>query len=564
MTRAAVCLLAGVSLSTAAATAAPNDIERMQRDIELRVANHQFMGTVLVAKGDRLLINQGYGFADLEWSVPNKPDTKFRIGSITKQFTAACILLLQERGKLKVEAPLKTYLPDAPEAWGGVTIFNLLTHTSGIPDFTRLPEYRSLETSPQTPEQLIAKIRDKPLEFPPGSNWAYSNSGYLLLGFVLEKLSGESYAQFVKKNLLDPVGMKDSGYDTHSAVIHHRASGYAPSPDGPVNAPYIDMSVPFAAGGLYSTTGDLLRWERALFGGKVLSGASLEEMTTPFKHNYGFGVGIRTPSDGDKIVLHSGGIEGFNTSLIHGARDDLVVVVLSNVNGPAADELANDLFKVAHGDKVVLISDHKAIHLTATTFDRYAGYYEFPDGDVMRVWRDVAHFLTQLTGQPAVEIFPQGERDFFARIVDAQITFNGQGGVATGLVLHQNGKDHPATRLDETSAKQRAAELAERIRNQTPAPGTEAELRRHIAEMQAGTPDYARMSPELAEAVRVDLATGHSLLKSLGPVQSVQFKSVGPGGADVYEVKFEHGTAQWRIKLTPDGKIGTSFFNVQP
>ena len=564
MTRAAVCLLAGVSLSTAAATAAPNDVERMQRDIELRVANHQLMGTVLVAKGDRLLINQGYGFADLEWSVPNKPDTKFRIGSITKQFTAACILLLQERGKLKVEAPLKTYLPDAPAAWGGATIFNLLTHTSGIPDFTRLPEYRSLETSPQTPEQLIAKIRDKPLEFPPGSNWAYSNSGYLLLGFVLEKVSQESYAQFVKKNLLDPVGMKDSGYDTHSAVIHHRASGYAPSPDGPVNAPYIDMSVPFAAGGLYSTTGDLLRWERALFGGKVLSGASLEEMTTPFKHNYGFGVGIRTPSDGDKIVLHSGGIEGFNTSLIHGARDDLVVVVLSNVNGPAADELANDLFKVAHGDKVVLISDHKAIHLTATTFDRYAGYYEFPDGDVMRVWRDIAHFLTQLTGQPAVEIFPQDERDFFAKIVDAQITFNGQGGAATGLVLHQNGKDHPATRLDETSAKQRTAELAERIRNQTPAPGTEAELRRHIAEMQAGTPDYARMSPELAEAVRADLATGHSLLKSLGAVQSVQFKSVGPAGADVYEVKFEHGTAQWRIKLTPDAKIGTSFFNIQP
>ena len=358
--------------------------------------------------------------------------------------------------------------------------------------------------------------------------------------------------------------MKDSGYDTHSAIIHHRASDYAPSPDGLVNAPYIDMSVPFAAGGLYSTTGDLLRWERALFGGKVLSGASLEEMTTPFKHNYGFGVGIRTPSDGDKVVLHSGGIEGFNTSLIHGARDDLVVVVLSNVNGPAADELANDLFKVAHGDKVVLISDHKAIHLTATTLDRYTGYYEFPDGDVMRVWRDGDHFLTQLPSQPAVEILPEGQRDFFARIVDAQITFNGQSGAATGLVLHQNGKDHPATRLDDTSAKQRAAELAERIRNQTPAPGTEAELRRHIAEMQAGTPDYARMSPELAEAVRADLATGHSLLKSLGAVQSVQFKSVGPAGADVYEVKFEHGTAQWRIKLTPDGKIGTSFFNVQP
>lgn len=564
MMRTVLCLLAGILLCATTAAAAPNDIERMQRDIELRVANRQFMGTVLVAKGDRLLINQGYGFADLEWNVPNRPDSKFRIGSITKQFTAACILLLQERGKLKVEAPLKTYLPDAPDAWGSVTIFNLLTHTSGIPSYTSLPEYRSLETSPQTPEQLIAKIRDKPLEFPPGSDWAYSNSGYLLLGFVIEKVSGESYAQFVKKNLLDPVGMKDSGYDTRSAVIRHRASGYAPSPDGLVNAPYIDMSVPFAAGGLYSTTGDLWRWEQALFGGKVLSSASLEAMTTPFKHNYGFGVNIRTPADGDKIVEHGGGIEGFNTSLIHEARNDLVVVVLSNVNGPAAGELADDLFKVVHGEKVVLISDRKVIHLATATLEQYAGYYEFPDGALMRVWRDGDRFLTQLPGQPAVEIFPQGENDFFAKVVDAQITFNEKGGPATGLVLHQNGKDHPAMRLEESVAKQKAAELAERIKNQTPAPGTEGELRRHIAEMQAGTPDYTRMSPEFADAVRASVATVHPLLKSLGAVQSVQFKSVGPAGADVYEVKFEHRTAQWRIKLTPDGKIGASLFNVEP
>jgi len=565
MMRVAVHLLAAMSVSVAAAAATPNDIERMQRDIELRVANHQFMGTVLVARGDRLLINQGYGFADLEWNVPNKPDTKFRIGSLTKQFTAACILLLQERGKLRVEAPLKNYLPDAPQNWDQVTLFNLLTHTSGVPDLTRLPEYRPLETSPQTPEQLIAKIRDKPLEFPPGSDWAYSNSGYLLLGSVIEKVSGESYAEFVKKNLLDPAGMKDSGYDTRSAVIRHRASGYVRSPDGLVNAPHIDMSVPFAAGGLYSTTGDLLRWERALFGGKVLSGVSLGEMTTPlFKRTYGFGVGIRTPSNGDKIVLHSGSIAGFNSNLIHGARGDLVVIVLSNLNGSAADELSNDLFRIVHGDKVVLITDRKAIHLAAVTLDRYVGDYEFSDGDVMRVWRDGDHLLTQLPAQPALKIFPQGERDFFAKVVDAQITFNNEGRPATGLVLHQNGKDHPAMRLEEAIARQRAAELAVRIRNQSPGPGTESELRRHIAEMQAGTPDYTRMSSEFADGVRSSVVSVHPLLKSLGAIQSVQFKSVAPDGADVYEVKFERGTAQWRIKLTPDGKIGTSFFKVQP
>ena len=498
--RTALCLFGGISLSIHAAAEAPNDIERMQSDIELRAANQHFMGTVLVAKGDRLLINRGYGFADLEWNTPNAPDTRFRIASITKQFTAASILILQERGKLKVEAALKTYLPDTPPAWNDVTIFNLLTHTAGIPDFINLADFRNIQTSPQRPEQLIAKIRDKPLQFAPGSDRAYSNTGYLLLGLVIEKVSGESYAQFVKENLLEPAGMRDSGYDAHAAVIHHRASGYTYGRDGFENAPYLDMSIPFAAGGLYSTTGDLLRWERALFGGKILSGASLEQMTTPFRQNYGLGLVIQK-LDGDKIIDHSGSIEGFNTRLIHGERNDLVVVVLSNVSGPATNQLADDLFKIVHGDKVEVISDRKVIHLTPATLERYAGYYEFPNGDLMRVWRDGDGLVTKRQGEPAVAIFPQTEHDFFARVVDVQITFEEHGGAAAELVQHQNGKDHPAKRLDEAVAGQRAAELAERIKNQTSAPGTESELSQ-IAEIPPGTPEYARMSPELAEALR--------------------------------------------------------------
>jgi len=349
--RTALCLLAGISLSIHVAAEAPDEIERMQSEIELHAANQHFMGTVLVAKGDQLLINRGYGFANLEWNTPNAPDTRFRIASITKQFTAAAILILQERGKLKVEAPLKTYISDIPHAWNDVTVFNLLTHTSGIPDFINLADSPNFQTLPQRPEQLIAKIRDKPLQFAPGSDRAYSNTGYLLLGLVIEKVSGESYAQFVKENLLNPSGMRDSGYDTHAAVIHHRASGYTYGPDGFQNAPYLDMSIPFAAGGLYATTGDLLRWERALFGGKILSSASLEQMTTPFKQNYGLGLVIQR-LDGDKITDHSGSLEGFNSRLIHGERNNLVVVVLSNVSGPATDQLAGDLFKIVHGDKV--------------------------------------------------------------------------------------------------------------------------------------------------------------------------------------------------------------------
>src|SRR6476469_8371708 len=191
----------------------PNaSIARMEQIVQAYVPG-KFMGTVLVARDGKSLLDKGYGFANLEWQVPNTPTTKFRLGSITKQFTAASILLLEERGKLKIEDPVKKYLPDAPAAWDKVTIFSLLTHTSGIPSFTGFPDYTSTEAIPSTPEKLVARFRDKPLEFQPGEKWNYSNSGYVLLGYLIEKISGQSYADFVKQNIFDKLGMKDSGYD---------------------------------------------------------------------------------------------------------------------------------------------------------------------------------------------------------------------------------------------------------------------------------------------------------------------------------------------------------------
>ncbi len=268
-------------------------VARMEQIIQANVPK-QFMGTVLVAQDGKVLLDKGYGFANLEWDIPNTPTTKFRLGSLTKQFTAASILLLEERGKLKIEDPVKKYMPDAPAAWDKITIFHLLTHTSGIPNFTGFPDYESTEAIPTTPEKLVARFRDKPLEFEPGTKWNYSNSGYVLLGYLLEKISGQKYSEFVQQNIFTPLGMKDSGYDSNSAVIARRAAGYSRSPNGPVNAGYVDMTIPFSAGALYSTTEDLLRWEQGLFGGKVLTAASLAKMTTPFKQDYAFGLGVST------------------------------------------------------------------------------------------------------------------------------------------------------------------------------------------------------------------------------------------------------------------------------
>src|SRR5450755_1635871 len=177
------------------------DVARMEQVIQAYTANQRFMGAVLVAKGTEVVLNKGYGSANLEWDVPNSPTTKFRLGSITKQFTAASILLLQERGKLNVQDPVKKYMADAPAAWDKITIYHLLTHTSGIPSFTSFPEYPSLEPFPKKPAELVELFRNKPLEFVPGEKWNYSNSGYVLLGYLIEKIRAQSYEKFIQDNI---------------------------------------------------------------------------------------------------------------------------------------------------------------------------------------------------------------------------------------------------------------------------------------------------------------------------------------------------------------------------
>src|SRR5438309_3115358 len=196
-----------IAVLLAGACAAQNSVSRMEQVVQYYVSQKQFMGAVLVARGGEVLLSKGYGSANLEWEIPDSPSTKFRLGSVTKQFTAASILLLEERGKLKVDDPVKKYLPGAPAAWDKVTVFHLLTHTSGIPSFTGFPDYESTEAIPSPAEKTVARFREKPLDFQPGEKWSYSNSGYVLLGYLTEKISGESYEKFVQQNIFTPLGM---------------------------------------------------------------------------------------------------------------------------------------------------------------------------------------------------------------------------------------------------------------------------------------------------------------------------------------------------------------------
>ena len=434
----------GLAALAVAAPAMAQDPARMDQVVRASAEKDEFSGSVLVARDGEILLDQGYGLANREWNIPNAGDTKFRLGSVTKQFTAVGVMLLAERGLVDIDAPVKTYVPDAPSSWDAVTVRTLLTQTSGIPDLTRLPDFGSLNTLPTTVQALIARFRDLPLAFTPGEKFVYSNSNYILLTAVIEKASGQTYAEFVQTNLLAPLGMADSGYDTHAAILPRRASGYTPSDEGIVNADYADMTVPQGAGALYSTTRDLLKWEQGLFGGKVLKPESLTQLTTPYRGDYAMGL-IATTAEGHRIISHNGAIQGFNTYLGYDADARMTVVVLGNLNGSAPDKIGADLMTLARGGTVRLASERQEIQVPAETLATYAGVYEASPRFALTVVAADGKLTAQATGQQPLELFAEGPDAFFLKAVDAQITFSrNAAGEIEGLVLHQGGNTLPA------------------------------------------------------------------------------------------------------------------------
>ncbi|GJJ02201.1 hypothetical protein RugamoR64_27390 [Duganella rhizosphaerae] len=425
------------------------DQKRLETLVDKAVARDHFSGAVLVAKGDQVLLDKGYGSANLEWNIPNSPSTKFRLGSVTKQFTAASVLLLQERGKLAVSDPVSKYLGGLPAAWSKVTIFQLLNHTSGIANFTSTKEYQAIEPFTKKPEESVALVRDKPLEFESGSRFSYSNTGYVLLGALIEKVSGQTYDAFVRQNIFEPLGMKDSGYDWNANVLPNRAAGYARGKNGMTNAGFINMSIPHAAGALYSTTGDLLRWQRGLYEGKLLSPASLEAMTTPYHSGYGFGLGIQQ-KDGGKEVGHGGGIEGFATEVHYRMADKISVIVLSNVEGSELESLTAGLTATARGVTYVMPTERKDIALSAEQMAAIAGTYTMPDG--RRLWLRTSNggMTTQLQGQASLPIYAESADKLFLRKVDAQLELHRDAaGKVEAVTLLQGGRNMRMPRVDE-------------------------------------------------------------------------------------------------------------------
>ncbi|MET2985327.1 serine hydrolase [Aureibaculum conchae] len=321
----------------------------------------KFNGSVLIADQGKVVYKKGFGMANMEWDIPNKSTTKHRLGSITKQFTAMLILQLAAADKLDLQAPITKYLPDYPKKSGDkITTHHLLTHTSGIPNYTAFPKFFEEESrNPYKPEEFVEKFAHKDLEFTPGEKFNYSNSGYFLLGVIAEKLSGKTYEQMLLDNIFTPLGMKNSGYDNHGDILKNRATGYEKNGKDFVNSRYLDMSIPYAAGSLYSTVEDLYVWDQALYTNKLLSKKYMDMYFKPYIpafgngfYAYGWGIGkdvIGNTKDSINVISHGGGINGFNTIISRTPSDKSLIVLLNNTGGAPLNQMARAIRGIMHG-----------------------------------------------------------------------------------------------------------------------------------------------------------------------------------------------------------------------
>ena len=435
-----------LAIFAAAALSAAVTPARLDQQVQAYAELGKFNGAVAVARDGKPVLARGYGKANFEWDIPNSPDTKFRLGSITKQFTGMAVLLLEEQGKLSVADPIARLIPEAPEAWKAVTIHHLLTHTSGIPNFTALPDYNKLKRTSTAPVDTARALFDKPLEFDPGTKMKYSNTGYILLGAIIERASGVTYDEFMRKNIFDPLGMTDTGYDWNRAVIPKRAAGYMDSGRGPVNADFIDMLIPHAAGGLYSTVNDFIKWDAALREGKILKPESYEKYFKPVLNNYAYGWVVET-KNGVLRQSHGGGIDGFSTTFIRIPSERLMVAVFANLLPNQGGKLAEELIGLAMGEDLPKPVKRARIELPETTLKQYVGEYELRPDFILTVTLEDGQLMTQATNQGKIPVLAESENVFYPLVIDATITFQkDESGKVTGLILDQNGRKIPAKR----------------------------------------------------------------------------------------------------------------------
>lgn len=421
------------------------------RDVQKRVDSladfyHQtfdFNGSILVTQKGKVLLNKGYGYRDHAKGAINTENSVYLIGSITKQFTAEIILMLEKEGKLSVKDKLSKYYPDYKYG-DSITLHHLLTHTSGIFDYTRDSTWGDDVEQPMSDEKIFAYFWNRPLNFSPGSKWSYSNSGYKLLGNIIEKATGKSYYANVRERIFIPLGMTHSGFDYTYLVSKDKTVGYfGVRNDSFMVAPIVDSTHTNAAGSIYSTTGDLLKWHNALQSYKLLPREWQDKAYVPFKKGYAYG--WEADSIAGKYVLsHSGHIHGYNSNFYHMPNEDVSIIIFTNFMKTGADPIAYaaNMVNAMYDDTYAVPAPRKAISLAENIKSRYTGDYIFTEDSSLHFTFSIKdkNLYVQLTGQPKLPLLPQSETMFFTKVVDAQIEFKKDEDGAYYVVLHQNGQ----------------------------------------------------------------------------------------------------------------------------
>ncbi len=434
-----------VSCAPQTAAAQATDAEALRAEIRSLAERTLKSGPVAglsigVARHGEVFLVQGFGLADLESASPATEHTVYRIGSMTKQFTAAAVMQLVEEGRLALDDPLTKFAPDFVVAGHRVTLRHLLNHTSGIPSYTGSPDIERVMRGVKGPGEVLALVKDRPLNFDPGEEFSYNNTGYFMAGEILARTEGRPYDQVIANRIFAPLGMTESTYGWEQPIVKHRAQGYKLVGGKFVNDDPIDMFVPGGAGALASTVGDLLKWAKALQELAVVGDASYAEMTTPTRLNdgttvdYGFGLAV-VDVDGHPTVGHGGDIKGFNSFIEWYPEDELTVVVLANNEGDFATELSHRITRLFLQPKPAVANE---LPLPAKEFARCVGTYERKGGRIVIAAKD--DHLTARLGSTSPTLLYRGERDGaleFRNALDQReaFLFRGDAEHATTLML---------------------------------------------------------------------------------------------------------------------------------
>jgi D-alanyl-D-alanine-carboxypeptidase/D-alanyl-D-alanine-endopeptidase len=520
---------------------------------------------VIDAKGRRVV---SYGSLAKDDKRPLNGDTIFEIGSMTKVFTSLVLMDMVQKGEVALTDPVAKYLPSTvkvPERNNRkITLQDLSTQSSGLP---RMPSNFAPKdpTNPYadyTPEQLYQFLSGYQLTRDIGAQYEYSNLGVGLLGHALTLRAGVNYESMVRSRILDPLEMNHTRVTFTPEMKSRLAVGHA----GPNVTPNWDIVTLEGAGALRSSANDMLTFLAANLGyiksplaAAMAAEISIRRPTTIPDTEIAYAWHIQS-KNGNSIIWHNGGTGGYMTYMGFDQKSRAGVVVLSNLSAPPGpDDIGRHLLDQSYPlQKVEPLKEHTEVTVNTKIYDNYVGSYQLAPNMIMTMTREGDQLFTQLTGQPKFQLFPESERKFFLKVVDAQVTFDTDAqGRATQATLHQNGRDQVAKRIDQAQAAEQAAALAMKVKDQTQSPGTEAALRRIIEELRLGQPKYELMNANFADLTRQQLPQLKGLVTQMGAVESATFKGVGPAGADIYEVKFEHGSMEWRILLEPDGKIAT-------